>query len=162
MSRYHDSVVAAIVIRSTPPLSRNGPLSPAHGRNAQRCEVYETPGFTSETDILAHVVQTKLRPGSTASCANRRLRSDSWCTVRPTISFLRLRQSETPLHKPVVDNSRPPQVPTKRPSRGTSTFASGLPHPVTGSQPGDARYPLIVFEGNVTVLVPLVMSWNAL
>jgi subtilase family serine protease len=46
-------------------------------------------------------------------------------------------------------------------SSGTSTCASGLPQPVTGSQPRPARYPVIVTGGSFTVLVPDVTSWKA-
>ena len=51
---------------------------------------------------------------------------------------------------------------TYRASRGTSACALGLPQPVTGSQPGAAWYPVIVTPLSDTVLLPVVMSWNAL
>ena len=47
-----------------------------------------------------------------------------------------------------------------RASRGTSKRASGLPQPVTGSQPDDARNPVNVLGGNRTELFPVVMSWK--
>jgi hypothetical protein len=48
-----------------------------------------------------------------------------------------------------------------RSSRGTRTLASGVPQPVTGSQPGPAGYPMMVVDEMITVLLPVVMSWKA-